>query len=422
MWLTPEQTEAFGDDKLAITSINGAFALDKPERIGIAVSGGGDSMALLHLTWRWAVASGVPIEAVTVNHGLRQEAADEAEMVSGFCETFGIPHTTLNWDGSAAHGNVASEGRNARFRLIAQWAKERSIGGIFLGHNKDDIAETFLMRLARKAGVDGLSVMDSEFEREGMMWARPLCFLGRAELRDYLRHQKIDWVDDPTNEDMSYERPKARKALAALEPLGITVDTLAAVAVAQKEARLALEGYARGEAERVVSIDRGDVLIARRVYPPVDREINRRLTIESLRFVGGGAYPPRSDAMLELELGLARSGKKTLAGCVVTNEKQAVRIAREPAAVATQVCRVGDVWDKRWQVSGPASPDLHVQALGEWISEVPNWRNVGLPRSSLMASPAVFDGETLISAPVAGYNNGFDARIVTDFSSFLLSR
>ncbi len=393
-----------------------------PDKVGIAVSGGGDSMALLHAAQKWSELSGVPIEAVTVNHGLRTEAADEAAMVAQFCARVDVPHTVLQWDGAQAQGNIAAAGRDARYRLIAEWAKARQISSVLLGHTADDIAETFLMRLARKAGVDGLSMMDVRFVRNGVKWARPFWQQERADLRDYLRRHNVQWVDDPTNEDVSYERPKARKVMAALEPLGITVDMLKSVAMTIESARSALEHYTFEEARRTTTCIAGDVLLPHRATPPIPPEIRRRLMIAALRFVGGKGYAPRADAILELEAGVMQNERHTLAGCVVTSDKTTLRIAREYNAVKDTVVPLDEIWDGRWQIIGPVDVNLTIRALGKDIKNVPNWRETGLPRASIMASPAVFNGESLIAAPVAGLQNGFSARIVADFESFLLSR
>ena len=403
--------------------IDTTFLLSElPEKVGIAVSGGGDSMALLHVAKRWSDLSGVSIEAVTVNHGLRAEAEDEAELVAGFCTQIDVAHTVLQWDGAQARGNIAAAGRDARYQLIADWAKARKIDGILLGHTADDIAETFLMRLARKSGVDGLSMMDIRFERNGVEWARPFWQQERAELRDYLRRHDVQWVEDPTNDDDAYQRPKARKAMVALEPLGITTEVLKSVAMTMQFARSTLEHYTTEEARRVAKCVAGDVLIAQRARPPVPPEIERRMVIASLQFVGGGQYAPRADALIEMDAGLSLSGKHTLAGCVVTADKYTLRVAREFNAVKETVVGLGHIWDNRWQVLGPAKSHFTIRALGDHIKDVPDWRETGLPRASLMATPAVFDGDTLIAAPVAGYKNGFDARIVADFESFLVSR
>ena len=423
MRLTAEQLAAEGIDGARIHFIDTIFLQSqRPEKVAIAVSGGGDSMALLHLAWRWSVLAGVPIEAVSVNHGLRTEAADEVRMVADVCADLDVMHSVLHWDGAAATGNIAAAGRDARYRLMGEWADARGIAHILLGHTADDIAETFLMRLARKSGVDGLSMMDPVFERAGITWGRPLWQQDRADLRDYLRRHDVPWVDDPTNEDETHERPKARKALDALAPLGITRDGLTTVALNMSSARGALDHYAAQEADRLARVDGGDVLIKARAKPPVHPEIERRLLVAALRYVGGGAYAPRSDAMAELDAALTLGKSHTLAGCFVTSDNKEIRVSREYNAVKNHEVQQGFVWDNRWHLVGPLTAKATVRALGDGINDIPDWRETGLPRSSLMASPALYRGDWLISAPIAGLQNGFRARIVADFHSFLLSR
>lgn len=423
MRLTLAQLAPFGDDAGLIHFVDTVFPASLlPAKVGVAVSGGGDSMALLQVAQHWSVASGVPIAAVTVDHGLRPEAVKEAEMVGAFCARIGVPHTVLNWDGRAAQGNIAAAGRDARYRLMGNWARSRGIGGVLLGHTVDDIAETFLMRLARKSGVDGLAAMDHSFRRYDMIWARPFWQQSRARLREYLTRHGIEWVDDPTNEDESLERPKARKILSGLAPLGIDTEVLKAVALNMATARSALDYYTHQEARRIVRQDRGDILIQKQNDPPVPPEIERRLMIAALGCVTGAPYAPRTDAMLKLEIGLMQAKKHTLAGCLITKEQTEIRISREFNAVKQIQGPWGEVWDNRWAIDGLGAAHLTIRALGERIAEVPDWRTTGLPRASLMASPAVFDDEQLIAAPVAGLKNGFEARIVADFASFLESR
>ncbi len=431
MRLTVVQLAPFGEDGGLVHFVDTAFFEDDPDRVGVAVSGGGDSMALLHVAKCRSDLSGVPIEAVTVDHGLRAEAAEEAAMVARYCADHGIPHTTLKWEGAAAQGNVAAAARDARYRLMADWAKMRGIGGVLLGHTADDVAETFLMRLARKSGVDGLALMEVRFKRNGMRWVRPFWQQSRAELRDYLRRHDVPWVEDPTNEDETHDRPKARKALAALAPLGVTADGLKDVALNMLSARTALEHYALEEGHRIVKREGGDYLIPERPRPPIPPEIERRLWVAMIQSMSGAEYPPRKSAMDELQHSLVVGEKHTLGGCVISKEGTTIRFAREVSACGGAVpmpdAEQGVVWDGRWHVrrdpealaeNGP----FLVRALGEAIKEVPDWRDTGLPRTSLMATPAVFGGETLIAAPVAGLQNGFEARIVADLSSFLLSR
>ena len=170
--------------------------------IGVAVSGGSDSMALLVLADAFAKKHGFSIQAATVDHGLRAEAGEEAAKVASFCAERAIGHTTLHWSDWDGSGNVQSEARQARYGLLTQWAVSQKINVVLLGHTMDDQAETFLMGLARGSGVDGLSGMPVLKDR---LFRRPLLEIKRTDLRRMLEEQDIGWSDDPSNDDTRYD-------------------------------------------------------------------------------------------------------------------------------------------------------------------------------------------------------------------------
>ena len=160
-------------------------SLTSSTSLGLAVSGGGDSVALLHL----AVACGLQPAVVTVNHGLRAEAASEAAQVAGVAAALGLSHETLLWQGWDHTGNLQDAARKARRRLISAWALQNNIASVALGHTQNDIAETFLMRLQRGAGVDGLAKMAGHWSEGGILWQRPLLGFTRNDLRLWLQAQ-----------------------------------------------------------------------------------------------------------------------------------------------------------------------------------------------------------------------------------------
>lgn len=406
------------DETALLAAAGQAFAWDRPSIIGVAVSGGGDSLALLHLMQRVAPQAGWRVEAATVDHGLRPEAADEARQVAALCRDWGIPHEVLRWADPQGPGNLMDRARRARRALLADWATRRGIGHVVLGHTADDQAETLLMGLSRSAGVDGLSGMRHAFREGGVAFARPLLDIPRQALRDYLAGQGIGWIDDPSNENEAFTRVRARRALKALKPLGITVASLAAVADHLDMARTALDTATAEAARRCVSERAGAVLLDRAEFLRAPMEIQRRLALQALRGLVGPGYPPREAELGRILWVLSAGGKATLRGTLVSASGNEAIFRREMRAVADLVAKPGALWDGRWTVAGPWQGGDEVRALGTaGLRHCPGWRDTGLARGILEVTPAVWRGERLIAAPCAGLSGGFAATCAPSFQS-----
>lgn len=409
-------------DAALLAAIAAAFPGGPPERIAVAVSGGSDSMALLHLLVRLARDQGSAVRAVTVDHRLRPEAAEEARFVAASCAGIGVAHDTLVWAHEAVSGNVPQAARRARYRLIGDWARRHGIGAVALGHTLDDQAETLLMGLAREAGIDGLSGMRPVWEEGGIRWTRPCLAIARRDLRAFLGRGGIGWVDDPTNEDDRYQRVRARRALAALAPLGITAGALAHVAANLARARADLVELALRTAGEIARTGAGEVVFDRAGWMAAGADTRRRLLVAALRWVGSAPHAPRAAEIARLEAAVGEGRGATLAGCRLRPGGATFAIAREPKAVAGCEVPAGELWDRRWRLEGPHGPGLTVRALGaEGLRLCDGWRATGHARAALVVSPAVWRGDRLVAAPVAGMANGWTAEIVTEFPSALLT-
>jgi tRNA(Ile)-lysidine synthase len=388
----------------------GHFALDSNLRLGVAVSGGSDSVALLQLLSRFSAQQGRSLEAVTVNHQLRPEAADEAAYVASMCEGLGVRHETLEWSDWDKQGNLQSDARNARYALISEWARRRKVNVVALGHTQNDQAETFLMRLSREAGVDGLAAMDEAFARDGVNYCRPILHLTRDELQAYLRHKNISWCEDPSNDDMHYLRVRARKAVEVLSSLGIEAQSISHVAGNLKDARNALNEMALSAAQEIAHTRDGDVVFDRAGLLAAPFEIQRRLLAKALNWVNPSDYPPRRKAISELAEAISNRKKFTLNGCLIL-ASDLVCVTREYGAVQDLIS-TNPTWDQ-WILEGDWRDGIQLRALGDPAKAgLRDWRDLGVPRESLMSSPSVWYGETMIAAPVAGWQNGWRARLL----------
>ena len=377
--------------------------------LGVAVSGGSDSVALLHML----AARGTGLRAVTVDHGLRAESTAEAAQVATLCQTLGVPHTVLKWEGWDKSGNLQDEARQARLRLISEWATKQNLTHIALGHTFDDQAETVLLRLARGSGVDGLAGMATKRHDEDLTWIRPLLHARRDELRAYLVANNVTWIDDPSNDDPKYNRVKARQALALLSDLGINAEGLVATATHMRDARDALERATLSLAEKCAEItDAGEVRLHLETFNAAPDELRFRLLSATLQWISGEGYRPRFDSLRGLLARLDSQNGQTLHGCVIRSLSGNIVVRREPSKVQAP-CPTSAIWDHRWKVTQRGAQDAQViAALGEdGLRLCEEWRSTGHAREVLLASPSAWTNGQLIAAPLAGMANGWAIKL-----------
>lgn len=285
----------------------GLDRLAPPGPLGLAVSGGGDSLALLLIASRWARARDRRIMAATIDHGLRGAAPAEVAAVARLAASLGVSHCLLEGDAGDAGGtgNLQARARAARYAALTAWAQSEGLAAIATAHTEDDQAETLLMRLARGAGVDGLAGIAEIRQRAGpppLTVIRPLLGVSRAALRDVLRNEGLGWIEDPTNADPAFDRTRARTALATLAPLGLTAPALAATATRMRATLSMLDAAVAGLAQgRLGQGIAGEILIARDALLG-EPETAMRLLARAAKALTAAAYPPRREA---LERGLA---------------------------------------------------------------------------------------------------------------------
>jgi tRNA(Ile)-lysidine synthase len=304
----------------------------------VAVSGGSDSLALMHLLAAHARAAKAPAPIVlTVDHGLRKSAARDAKQVVAWAKQAGLKVHLLTWRGAKPKSGVEAAAREARYRLMGAWLVKNRIGTLHVGHTRDDQAETFLLRLMRGSGLDGLAAMQATAPWpvpgfDGLGVRRPLLGFARIELRAHLDAIGQAWLDDPMNEDPAFDRVRLRKARGALEEAGLTMARIAAAAAHLARARAALEVMTEAVLERASYPFRRGFVLDASALAAAPREVGLRALAALLMAAGGQAYRPRFDSLERLFdriAGGTLGAGVTLHGCHI---RPAARSGRAKAA------------------------------------------------------------------------------------------
>ena len=248
------------------------------ERIGIAVSGGPDSLALLLLA---AQARPGEVAAATVDHGFRADSRDEAEAVAKVCQTLGVRHAILavEWDATPTSA-IQERARSARYETLAGWMRDRSLTTLLTGHHLDDQAETLIMRLSRGSGVTGLAGMRSKATVPGspaLKLLRPLLGWRHAELEAICAEAGVTPANDPSNGDTRHERVRIRQALASAD--WVDAGAIARSASNLAAADLALEWAVDREWSDRVSRSDGTIVYSSSEAPA---EIRRRIASRAI--------------------------------------------------------------------------------------------------------------------------------------------
>ncbi|WP_378942213.1 tRNA lysidine(34) synthetase TilS [Paracoccus sp. R86501] len=349
---------------------------------------------MMHVAADWA--KGRRLMVATVDHGLRDGSAAEAQSVARAARALNLPHVVLLWRRETETGNLMAQARDARLRLLSGWAHRNALPAVALGHTADDVAETLVMRLARGSGIDGLAAMAPWRDAFDMRWLRPLLGAGRDELRDWLRLHGHGWIDDPSNDNTDFDRVRVRQAIGAL---GLDIAGLARSAEHIASARDALSDFALMIA-RDAQFDRGSLSLPLSDLREAPPEIRRRILVAGCRWVTGADYPPRRATLIHALEAMMAQGRVTLDGVMLSPAAGRLRLTREAASAGRADAATNDqTWDRRWRITG-LQAGQHVAMLGTDPLPKLGWRDSGLQRDEAAASPAIWENDRLIAAPL----------------------
>jgi len=385
-------------------------------RICVAVSGGGDSVALASLLAGWTGALGGDLIALTVDHGLREGSASECRRVSRWMGELGVEHHTLAWAEPKPNTRVQERAREARYTLMEKWCRDNGVLHLAVAHTLEDQAETFLMRLSRGSGPDGLAGMSAVVEKPDCRILRPLLAVSRRSLRNHLQSAGKEWIEDPSNLDRRFERVRWRQAMARSE-LSPTALTVAAEryagtrAVMERETAKAIARTLKLHPFGLVTGDMGRL----RDLPG---DLFSRVMARVFLTVGGKRFPPRRGKLDPLvdRLRTEKEPSATLGRCRVTVHRDRLLVHRENRGLPQDLAIVpGSIhhWDRRFAIGFGSAARLAER--GHWLAplgesgrrildrEMFRTRVVEIPDSAMTTLPALIDEAGLVEVPHLGF-------------------
>lgn len=383
-------------------------------RIALAVSGGADSLALLDSIDRWRKAPGRPeVVVLTVDHRLTPGSGAAAARVREIAKARGLPARVLARDGPVPTADVEAAARAARYGLLFAACREEGASHLAVAHHRDDVAETFLMRLKRGAGVFGLAAMRPAIEVGEVTLVRPFLTVPRARLAATTAAAGLTPADDPMNRDPRFARTAARRLLSEG---ALDAEVIAAVASRLAGLADAIDAAATAFiAEAVTADDYAIAWLDAARFAAATDEVRARVLVRLLIAAGGADYPPRADRLSGLLAAMLADAepvrfKRTLSGAVIERRGRRFAVYREAGRSDLPTIATGPgfsgVWDRRFVVTvGEGAPEgLTVGTLGE-----AGRRAVGAtadklgapmpPAAALAALPAVRRGDEILAVP-----------------------
>ena len=390
-------------------------------KIAIAVSGGVDSMVLMNLAKESDFLNDKNVFILVVDHGLRAESKQEAKFVKNEAKKLDFPTRILKWKGSKPNKRIQEEARNKRYSLLINFCRENNINNLYLAHHLDDQIETFLFRMFRGSGLQGLTSFSSSYERNGLTLIRPLIDTPKSELISYARRKKINWVEDPSNENQKYDRVKLRKVLPLIYKEGFDKKVFLKSVKKLRLANQALDQITKEFVLQYVIINKNiSVFIKQELFLTAPEDVQLRVLQNTIRiFSGERYYSPNYLKILNL-MNWARNDNdisaKTLGGTIFRKRKGGLILYKE-------VKKLNDIkpiklskskykaWDNRFLIKINKSVKGEISYLGNEGVKILKSKKIlgkkgfnGIPLTALYSIPAMWDGKRLISAPFFDYS------------------
>ncbi len=387
-------------------------------RVALAVSGGGDSVALMLLMRDWLAERGGYGFVLTVDHGVRPAAAAETGMVKSWAVGLGFACVVLRCRIDQQGTPSQNKARQARYAALSDWCRQSGVMHLFLAHHRGDQAETFLMRHFRGSGVVGLAAMPMIAERTGLRLIRPLLGFPKERLLMTCRHNRQGWIEDPSNRRMVYERARWRMVMPMIAAQGYDQQQLVGLSLQAGLRRVSVEQQGADLMAQAATIyPQGYAYLDDVSLASASPDSAHYVVGSMMRMVSGAGQKPRRDAVRSLMSALwGYQGTRTLHGCRVSSMRRGWLICREFGLIREKVSACSGkrlLWDRRFVIVNRSFADfpgmvwacLGEDGWGQIARDIGNKRMIP-PYWVRLSLPALWRHQEVVWVPHLGWLTG----------------
>ena len=361
------------------------FLFEKNPHIGICVSGGVDSLALLLLMNSWVKKKEGRITAIHFNHNLRKESSLEAIFVKRITKQLGQNFKILNWSEEKPKSSIMKQARDARYKSILEYCKKKRIITIMTAHHFDDMLETYIMRKSRKYSTLGLNAIPQKNNQENLQILRPLLHIKKSRLVKTCIKRRYDWMSDPSNYDEKFERVRIRKHLTSLnrKKLKKIESEFKVQLIKNTKIENRVSEYL---VEKIRSFDFGQFMIERRSLFNLPKYLQIEVLKRLLVTCSGSIYPPKTLSLKKLLTNVCNLEELrfSIHSCIVEVAKNEIRLYREYQKIKETVPKKISVkkgesifWDNRYIINSELYDfSCHVMTEDIWLRLKKDFRKI----------------------------------------------
>ena len=308
--------------------------IKKKDKIGVAISGGPDSLALAFLAKCYFLTNELEAKFFIVDHKIRKESSKEAKLVKLFLKKFHINCDILNWHGKKPHSNIQGIARNKRYALLKNACKKNDIKHLLIGHHIDDLYENFFIRLLRGSGLKGLSSFGETIkdEENNIIILRPLIKFEKKHLIYISKNVFKFFIEDPSNQNLNFQRSRIRKLIFNLNKEGLDKKKLDLTIRNLKSSNNSINFYVtKNIQDNAKLLKKENTYILNKFFFDQSQEVIFRSFSTVLKKISNRYYPPRGKSISDsiLKINSTKYKKFTLGGCYVEKINETILITKE---------------------------------------------------------------------------------------------